>query len=210
MSQDRSQSGPARDRAVDQGAATGVLPPSGPDPVPDEPVGPRTAVPGNGSRAMPTLTQAIPPPAGQVPGRTAPPGRPSATLPRPERADAARPTGRRKVRLALTHVDVWSVFLLSALVSLFLGVVLLVAVGAVYAMMDTLGVLSSLDSFAQELRLLDPGQSVLDGGRVMLLAGVIAAVDVVLLTLLATLGALLYNVCATLTGGVEVTLSQRD
>ena len=36
---------------------------------------------------------------------------------------------------------------------------------------------------------------------------VIAAVDVVLLTVLATLGAFLYNLCATFTGGIEVTLA---
>ncbi len=33
---------------------------------------------------------------------------------------------------------------------------------------------------------------------------------VTLLTLLATLGSLLYNLCASFTGGVEVTLGERD
>ena len=34
--------------------------------------------------------------------------------------------------------------------------------------------------------------------------------DIVLLTVLATLGAFLYNLCAALTGGIEVTLTERD
>ncbi len=38
----------------------------------------------------------------------------------------------------------------------------------------------------------------------------LAAVNVVLLTLLATLSALLYNLCASFTGGIELTLGERD
>ena len=38
----------------------------------------------------------------------------------------------------------------------------------------------------------------------------LGAVNVVLLTLLATLGALLYNLCSSFTGGIELTLGERD
>ncbi|HWB35011.1 MAG TPA: DUF3566 domain-containing protein, partial [Rugosimonospora sp.] len=41
-------------------------------------------------------------------------------------------------------------------------------------------------------------------------AGVIGLVNVVLFTALATLGAFIYNVCADLVGGIEVTLSEKD
>lgn len=127
------------------------------------------------------------------------------------RADprGARP-GRRRARLGLTRVDPWSVFVLSLVVSLFLGVVLLVAVAVLYALLDGLGVLSSVDSLAQELDLIAEGQPLFGLGRVLGLTAVIAAVDIVLLTVLATLGAFLYNLCAALTGGIEVTLTERD
>ena len=39
---------------------------------------------------------------------------------------------------------------------------------------------------------------------------VIGAVNVVLFTALCTLGAFIYNVCADLVGGVELTLAERD
>ena len=39
-------------------------------------------------------------------------------------------------------------------------------------------------------------------------AGVIAVVDVIMLTALATLAAVLYNLCASFTGGLEVTLAE--
>ena len=48
------------------------------------------------------------------------------------------------------------------------------------------------------------------GGRIVGGAAVLAAVNVVLLTLLATLGALLYNVCASFTGGLELSFGERD
>lgn len=152
-------------------------------------------------------------PVGSEPRREGPP--PRGAGPRPLRYDprtttAARPASRRRARLAVTRVDPWSVFVLSLLISLFLGVVLLIAVGVLYALLDSLGVLASVDTFARDLQLVGAGQSVLGLGRVLGVAGIIAAVDVVLLTVLATLGAFLYNVCASLTGGLEVVLAERE
>ncbi|MDP9497859.1 MAG: DUF3566 domain-containing protein, partial [Actinomycetota bacterium] len=126
----------------------------------------------------------------------------------PERA-GGRPA-RRRARLALTRVDPWSVFLLSFLLSVFLGVVLLVSVGALYALLSNLGVLSTLDRFATELELIDDGQQLLSSSRVFGVAALVAAIDVLLLTVLGTLFAFLYNLCASLTGGIEVTLSERE
>ena len=152
------------------------------------------------------------PMAAGVPGDGPEDSRPRSTAPRVgPRADprGARP-GRRRARLGLTRVDPWSVFVLSLVVSLFLGVVLLVAVAVLYALLDGLGVLSSVDSLAQELDLIADGQPLFGLGRVLGLTAVIAAVDIVLLTVLATLAAFLYNLCAALTGGIEVTLTERD
>jgi hypothetical protein len=44
----------------------------------------------------------------------------------------------------------------------------------------------------------------------MSIAAVVAALDVVLLTALSTLGAFLYNLCASLTGGIEVVFGDRE
>jgi len=126
------------------------------------------------------------------------------------RSDPRGGRGRRRTRLAVSRVDPWSVFVLSLIVSLFLGVVLLVAVLVLYALLDGLGVLSSVNGLAQELEVVGEGESLLGLGRVLGLAAVLAAVDIVVITVLATLGAYLYNLCAALTGGIEVTLSERE
>jgi hypothetical protein len=106
------------------------------------------------------------------------------------------------------------VFLFSLIASLCLGVVLLVAVAALYFALDSLGVLTSINGIVGEVagsgtadEVVEP---VITAGRVLGAAAVLAAVDVVLLTALATLGALLYNLCASLTGGIEVQLGERE
>ena len=145
-------------------------------------------------------------------GRTVPvrPSAPVRPTPRPDQRSASRTPARRRARLALKRVDPWSVFVLSFLVSLFLAVVLLVAVIALYALLSSLGVLSAVDEFARDLEIVEPEQSLLGLGRVLVVTGTIAIIDVVLLTVLATLAAFLYNLCAALTGGVEVVLAERE
>jgi hypothetical protein len=44
-------------------------------------------------------------------------------------------------------------------------------------------------------------------GRVISLSIVIGVIDVILLTAISTLGAFLYNVCASLVGGLQLTLT---
>lgn len=113
----------------------------------------------------------------------------------------------RKARLALRRLDPWSVFVMSLLLSLFLAVMTIVAAVVLYAVLDWLGIPSSINKTASDVQ----GQGdVITRGRFLGGAALLAAVNVVLLTALATLGSLLYNVCATFTGGVEVTFAERD
>lgn len=167
-----------------------------------------------GQQPADALTEAFPTAAAPGgPSRREGPARPPGSRPLrydPRAGTPARSTQRRRARLALTRVDPWSVFVLSLLVSLFLGVVLLVAVGALYSLLASLGVLDSINTFAQDLQIVGDGESVIGAGRVLGVAAVVAALDVVLLTVLSTLGAFLYNVCAGLAGGVEVVLAERE
>jgi hypothetical protein len=114
----------------------------------------------------------------------------------------------------LKRIDPWSVFLYSVVASIFIGFATLVAVGLLYAVLSKLGVLSSLNTLIGDVTA-DPGSTaqpvkVFSASKAMTFATLIAALDVVLLTALATLGAFLYNVCAALTGGIEVTLSEQS
>lgn len=139
--------------------------------------------------------------------RTAP-VRPTPPGGAPTAAQANRATARtRRAKLALRRVDPWSVFVLALIVSLFLGVVTIVAGYVLYGVLDAAGVPTSVNKFVATVQGGDP---VLTSSRFVGAAALLAAVNVVLLSVLATLGALLYNVCATFTGGVELTLAEHD
>ena len=139
------------------------------------------------------------------------PVRPQARPSSPRPTNAGRPaTKNRRARLALQRIDPWSVFVYSLLASVFLGIALVVAAGVLYAVLGQLGVPDTINQLYREVTGGSAGSDVLTGSRVITGATVIGALNVVLITLLATLGALLYNLCASFTGGVELTLGERD
>lgn len=139
--------------------------------------------------------------------RTAP-VRPTPPGGAPTAAQAHRAAAHtRRAKLALRRVDPWSVFVLALIVSLFLGVVTIVAGYVLYGVLDAAGVPASVNKFVATVQ---GGDRVLTSSRFVGAAALLAALNVVLLSVLATLGALLYNVCATFTGGVELTLAEHD
>ena len=117
----------------------------------------------------------------------------------------------RKARLFVSRIDPWSVAKIAFMLSLALGVVIVVAVGVVWYTLDTLGVFQTLarnvnDVIGGSQTTFDL-MSVLDFGRVMGVAVIVASVEIVLTSILATLFAVIYNLSVGLTGGIEVVLS---
>ena len=96
---------------------------------------------------------------------------------------------------------------MTLLLSLFLAIVTMVAAYVLYTVMDGLGIPASINKAVIDVQ---GGAAILTRGRFLGAAALLAAVDVVLVTLLATLGALLYNLSASLTGGIELSLAERD
>jgi hypothetical protein len=126
------------------------------------------------------------------------------------------PPGRkasRRARLTIKRIDPWSTLKFSFVYSLAGLVVLLVAVVALYAIVDAMGVIDSIRSFLNDVEGDKSGGSIADWlgfGRVMTVALVIGCVNVILFTAFATLTAFVYNVCTDLVGGIEVTLADRN
>lgn len=136
----------------------------------------------------------------------------SAESQRPARRAATTGRPARRARLRLTRIDPWSVMKTSFLLSIAFGIVLIVAVGLVWSVLSAAGVWDSINSTVQSVL---GGESssfnvedYLGTSRVMGFTMLVAALDVVLLTAIATLGAFLYNMAAALLGGVEVTLAE--
>jgi hypothetical protein len=124
---------------------------------------------------------------------------------------APRPAGGRKARLVVKRIDPWSTLKFAFVYSLAGMVVLLVAAVALYGIVDAMGVIESIRNFLDTLEETDSGGIAewLGFGRVMTVALVVGAVNVILFTAFATLTAFIYNVCTDLVGGIEVTLADR-
>lgn len=97
-------------------------------------------------------------------------------------------------------------------VSLVLFVVAIVATSVLYLALDAMGVFASLNKALSDM----VGEGSNGTAFKITAKGVIGtsvllgAVNMVLFTALMTLGAFVYNVCADLVGGVELTLSEKD
>jgi hypothetical protein len=138
-----------------------------------------------------------------------PPPPPSATVAPP--STSARSSMARRARLKVSHLGPLSVMRISLTFALCMFIVLLVAVAALWAVLDTSGVFKSIANAANTLT--DKSNAGINHwltfSRVMLITVVVGAANVIAFTLLSTIGALLYNLCSDFVGGVEVTLVER-
>jgi hypothetical protein len=121
----------------------------------------------------------------------------------------------RKARLRVARVDPWSVMKVSFVLSIAMGIVTVVGTAVVWNVLNALGVFTSLNKTVGDLTSSGTTgtstfnlSSFLSFGHVESYMMIIALVDVVLATALATLGAYLYNLAAGFVGGFEVTLAE--
>jgi hypothetical protein len=157
-----------------------------------------------------------PDPVGRTTVNLATPPPPSAPRPNASSAppSALRRPGRgpRRASLQVKRVDPWSVLKLAFVLSVALFFVWLVAVGVLYGVLDGMGVWDKLNSdynsFAQSST--GGATALITVQRVFGVAAIIGAINIVLFTALATVGAFVYNVSADLAGGLEVTLAERE
>jgi hypothetical protein len=122
----------------------------------------------------------------------------------------------RKARLRVAKADPWSVMKVSFLLSIALGICTIVAVAVLWMVLDTMGVFSAVGSTINDATSTDNGKggfdlvSFLSLSRVLTFTTIIAVIDVVLATALATLGSFIYNLSAGFVGGVELTLAEDE
>ncbi|WP_235493075.1 DUF3566 domain-containing protein [Aeromicrobium sp. Leaf245] len=134
---------------------------------------------------------------------------PAATNPAP--AASAASTSGRQARLRLTHVEPWSVTRLAFVVSVALMIVSVVAVTIFWVVLDLTGIWDQLNGTVTNVLSDSEGSfdltDYLGLGRLVGLTLVFSAINVVLMTAIATVAAHLYNLAAQLLGGIEVTFT---
>jgi transmembrane protein DUF3566 len=155
-----------------------------------------------------------PPPSSSAASPASPRSRPQQAVRRP-RTGARTVPRTRKARLRVSKADPWSVMKVSFLLSIALGICTIIAVAVLWMVMDAMGVFSTIGETISEATETDSEsgfdlESFLSLQRVLLFTGVIAVIDVVLATALATLGVFMYNISAGFVGGIEVTLAEDE
>ncbi|MER5306936.1 DUF3566 domain-containing protein [Streptomyces sp. NPDC002773] len=151
----------------------------------------------------------------QAYGAPAPGGQAAAGAVRRPRTGARTTPRTRKARLRVAKADPWSVMKVSFLLSIALGICTVVAAAVLWMVMDAMGVFSTVGGTISEATGSNESngfdlQSFLSLPRVLMFTSVIAVIDVVLMTALATLGAFIYNLSAGFVGGVELTLAEDE
>ena len=191
-----------------------------PEPAPSSPSSPAR----NFLRSSTAAKDQAPPrtPAATVgPAKKAGPPNPApAPAPAPVRATGTRPKASskrsaRQAHLIVARVEPWSVMKFSFLVSLVAFVILFVAVGVLYETLSGLGVFTSLDHVVASVTSSQDSAGVdaskwFTASRVLGYTALLGSINIVLITAMSTIGAVIYNLTSRLIGGVEVTLRETD
>jgi hypothetical protein len=153
---------------------------------------------------------------------TSPPPRTPAVSVSPPRAQATRPKPKgsakrsaRQAHLTIARVEPWSVMKFSFVVSLVAFVILFVAVSVLYSTLSALGVFTSLQHVVQSVTSSQDSSGVnaatwFTASRVLSYTALLGALNIVLITAMCTIGAVVYNLTSRLIGGVEVTLRETE
>lgn len=144
-----------------------------------------------------------------------PPAAPALPAPATGRAPtSARVRRTRKARLRISRVDPWSVMKTALLFGIAGGIIFVVATYVVMSVVESTGVYQAINQVVGSM-LTSPTdttpfsiETYINTRRATGLAALIGAVDVVIFTALATVFSFLYNLSATMLGGLELTLAE--
>jgi hypothetical protein len=128
-------------------------------------------------------------------------------------AAAAAPA--RRAHLAVIRLEPWSVMKFSFMISLVGWVVLFVMVAALWWVLNKIGVFHSIEGSVSNLTSGKDSNGVqvsnwFSASRVLGYTMLVGAINVILITALATVGSVVYNLVTHVAGGIEVTLKETD
>jgi hypothetical protein len=137
----------------------------------------------------------------------------AATLGTPKKGSSKR--SARQAHLTVARVEPWSVMKFSFVVSLVAFVILFVAVSVLYGALAGLGVFDSLQRVVASLTSSQSSVGVnaakwWSASRVLGYTALLGLLNIVLITAMSTIGAVVYNLTSRLVGGVEVTLRETE
>jgi len=178
--------------------------------------------PGSPASPFSVLNKASKPPKTKTPRAPKPPKpRKPARQPRikaetrPSLNGAAAAAPARRAHLAVIRLEPWSVMKFSFMISLVGWVVLFVMVAALWWVLSKIGVFHSIEGSVSNLTSGKDSAGVqasnwFSASRVLGYTMLVGAINVILITALATVGSVVYNLVTHVAGGIEVTLKETD
>jgi hypothetical protein len=125
-----------------------------------------------------------------------------------------RPRRTRRARLRISRIDPWSVMKTSLLFGIAGGIIFVVAIYVLMSVIEATGLFTAINQMVKDI-LASPTDTTtfditayINTKRATGLAALIGAIDVVIFTALATVFSFLYNLSATMLGGLEITLAE--
>ncbi|EGL14779.1 DUF3566 domain-containing protein [Gardnerella vaginalis] len=115
----------------------------------------------------------------------------------------------RRMSLSLVRVDAWSVAKVTFLLSVAGGIIQVIAAGLVWLFLNMVGVFDQVTQIVSSTGLDSNGFNLADIfslPTILSAVTILSVVEIVILTLLSAIGALLYNVVGSLVGGIHLTL----
>lgn len=121
----------------------------------------------------------------------------------------------RRALLSLERIEPMSVMKFSFLISLAAWVIMFIAIAVIYFALSKIGVFAKLEQTwgLVTYNKSQPANTLtrwFSASRILEYTALVCTVNAILFTALATIGAALYNLVASLTGGIEVTLRESD
>jgi len=108
----------------------------------------------------------------------------------------------------LRHIDPWTVLKFTCVLSIALFFVWLIVIGVLFGILDATGVVGKINDSV--ILINGAGSKApVTAGVVFGGAAIIGVINIVLFIALSTIGSVVYNLCADLVGGIELTLSER-
>lgn len=156
-------------------------------------------------------TQRIDASEGRVGGVSSAPAASAAGTPTPVVAQAQRvKRGPMQTTMIVRRIDPWSAFTTILALMFALFIVWMVAVGVLYLLLLGMGVWDRLGGALSDV-VGDGSVSVIGAGNIFLYAGGVGLLNVLLWSVMLTLGVFIYNLAAGVAGGgIQVTLADRD
>lgn len=133
----------------------------------------------------------------------------SPTANKPHTSKPSRTPRARRMSLSLVRVDAWSVAKVTFLLSVAGGIIQVIASGLVWLFLNMIGVFDQVTQIVSSTGLDSNGFNLADVfslPTVLSATTIFSIVEIVIITVLSAIVALLYNVVGSLVGGIHITL----